>query len=123
MVVEGVKGRMKAVYKLDSFMDHAKQSQGGSFPDAEVEETKGLGRIIPVFIMLIFFWTVYTQVSVKRSEFNVQQLNSEFKVQQLKSEFKVKQLKSEFKVQQLKSEFKVKQLKSEFKVQQLLTSR
>lgn len=63
MVVEGVRGRLQRTHALDSFLDHAKRSQGGSFPDPEVEETKSLGRIIPVFLMLIFFWTVYTQVS------------------------------------------------------------
>ena len=65
MVVEGVRGKWNSLYALDSFMDYAKISNGGSFPDDEVEETKSLGRIIPIFIMLIFFWTVYTQVSVK----------------------------------------------------------
>ena len=65
MVIEGVRGKWNRLYALDSFMDYAKISNGGSFPDDEVEETKSLGRIIPIFIMLIFFWTVYTQVSTK----------------------------------------------------------
>ena len=65
MVIEGVRGKWNNLYALDSFMDYAKISNGGSFPDDEVEETKSLGRIIPIFIMLIFFWTVYTQVSTK----------------------------------------------------------
>ena len=63
MVAEGVRGKWNSLYSLDSFMDHAKISNGGSYPDDEVEETKSLGRIIPIFIMLILFWTVYTQVS------------------------------------------------------------
>ena len=65
MVVEGVRGKSRSVYQLESFIDHAKTSNGGSFPDQEVDETKSLARIIPIFIMLIFFWTVYIQVSVK----------------------------------------------------------
>ncbi|XP_022090070.1 solute carrier family 15 member 4-like [Acanthaster planci] len=49
--------------KRTSWLDSAKQSFGGHFPDVKVNEVKSLGRILPVFAVIIFYWTVYNQMS------------------------------------------------------------
>ncbi|XP_022104743.1 solute carrier family 15 member 4-like [Acanthaster planci] len=49
--------------QMTSWLDSAKHSFGGHFPDLKVNEVKSLGRILPVFIVIIFYWTVYYQMS------------------------------------------------------------
>ncbi|XP_038060271.1 solute carrier family 15 member 4-like [Patiria miniata] len=49
--------------QMTSWLDRAKHSFGGHFPDLKVDEVRSLGRIIPVFIVIIFYWTVYFQMS------------------------------------------------------------
>ncbi|XP_022099272.1 solute carrier family 15 member 4-like [Acanthaster planci] len=49
--------------QMTSWLDRAKQSFGGHFPDVKVNEVKALGRIVPVFLVIIFYWTVYVQNS------------------------------------------------------------
>ncbi|XP_070544234.1 solute carrier family 15 member 4-like [Ptychodera flava] len=48
--------------EVDSCLDRAKEDYGGSYKDIHVEEVKSLGRIIPVFLTIIPYWTVYFQM-------------------------------------------------------------
>ncbi|XP_071506265.1 solute carrier family 15 member 4-like [Diadema antillarum] len=48
---------------LDSCIDRAKVSKGGHYEDSDVEDVKNLGRIIPIFIPIIIYWTIYSQMS------------------------------------------------------------
>lgn len=46
------------------WLDRAKSSFGGKYMDAKVEDVKTLLRIIPVFILFIVYWTIYSQVQL-----------------------------------------------------------
>ena len=46
-----------------SCLDRAKMSRGGRFPDIQVEDLKLLLKIVPVFLTLIVYWTMYAQVN------------------------------------------------------------
>eukprot|EP00057_Strongylocentrotus_purpuratus_P016036 XP_011670510.1 PREDICTED: solute carrier family 15 member 4 [Strongylocentrotus purpuratus] len=48
---------------LDSCLDRTKVSKGGRYQDQEVDDVKSLGRVIPVFIPIIIYWTIYIQMS------------------------------------------------------------
>ena len=44
------------------WLDGAKVTKGGGFPDDKVEGVKCVVRLIPVFLTFIFYWTLYGQV-------------------------------------------------------------
>ena len=46
------------------WLDRAKSSFGGKYTDAKVEDVKALLRVIPVFILFIVYWTIYSQVQL-----------------------------------------------------------
>ena len=45
-----------------TWLDRTKISEGGDFPDSEVEDVKTLLPIFPVFLTFIFYWTIFGQV-------------------------------------------------------------
>ncbi|XP_072051178.1 solute carrier family 15 member 4-like [Amphiura filiformis] len=49
--------------EMNSCLDRVKESYGGKFPDKTVEEVKSLGRIMPIFATIVFYWTIYFQMS------------------------------------------------------------
>ena len=48
---------------LTHWLDGAKDSVGGKFPEEMVEGVKSVVRLFPIFLTCIFFWTLYGQVS------------------------------------------------------------
>lgn len=45
-----------------SILDYAKVNNRGNFTEHEVEDVKGLGRVIGIFALLIPYWLLYFQV-------------------------------------------------------------
>ena len=50
------------IQKTKSFLDYAKESNHGKFSDQIVEDVKSLRRVLVVFILLIPFSLIYSQV-------------------------------------------------------------
>lgn len=50
--------------RIRSIFDYAKKENGGSFEASLVEKIKPLGHVIPVFVLIILYWTVYFQVII-----------------------------------------------------------
>ena len=48
---------------LTHWLDGAKISKGGIFPEDMVEGVKSLVRLMPIFLTFIFYWTIYGQVT------------------------------------------------------------
>lgn len=48
--------------KGESWLDRAKDSRGGHFSSAQVEDVKALLKIIPIFAMFVIYWMLYSQV-------------------------------------------------------------
>ena len=48
--------------QVQSWLDRTKSDYGGKFSTSQVEDVKALLRILPVFVMVIMYWTVYSQV-------------------------------------------------------------
>lgn len=44
------------------WLDKAKRSFGGTYTDDQVEDVKTLKGIIPIFILIIAYWTIYNQM-------------------------------------------------------------
>ena len=44
------------------WLNKAKSCFGGKYTEAQVEDVKALLRVIPVFILFIVYWTIYSQV-------------------------------------------------------------
>ena len=62
-VLTGKKTRVRPGEK-SRFFDKAKTKYGGSFDDETVESVKSVFRIMPVFLTIIMYWAVYSQVRV-----------------------------------------------------------
>lgn len=60
VIVESCK--RKGETDAESFLDNAKKSYGGSFADGTVEGVKALGRVLPVFVTIVMYWAIYSQV-------------------------------------------------------------
>ena len=52
---------------ISTRLDKAKSRYGGTFSETEVEDVKLLLRVIPVFILFVAYWAVYSQVKTRRS--------------------------------------------------------
>lgn len=48
---------------IQSRFDYAKESNGGKYPDCDVESTKSILRILPIFGCFVLYWTIYNQMS------------------------------------------------------------
>ncbi|CAH1794597.1 unnamed protein product [Owenia fusiformis] len=57
-----LKRKKHSIMQHDSFLDYALESNGGRYSAIEIEGVKSLGRMIPVFLTLILYWTIYNQM-------------------------------------------------------------
>ncbi|XP_029189147.2 solute carrier family 15 member 4-like [Acropora millepora] len=48
---------------ISTWLDKAKRKYGGTFTETEVEDVKSLLRVIPVFLLFVVYWAVYSQMS------------------------------------------------------------
>ncbi|KAJ8023047.1 Solute carrier family 15 member 4 [Holothuria leucospilota] len=47
---------------LKDRFDYSKESNGGKFPDGDVENTKTVLRILPIFSTFVLYWTLHNQM-------------------------------------------------------------
>ena len=52
---------------ISTWLDKAKSRNGGTFTETEVEDVKSLLRVIPVFLLFVVYWAVYSQVRIGRT--------------------------------------------------------
>ena len=66
IISQALKNRRNSIqgYSLGSWLDRAKVRYGGSFSDSQVEDVRSLLRLLPVFLMFIMYWTIYSQVKL-----------------------------------------------------------
>ena len=62
IINEAVKNRPTSNAKM--WLDKAKINFGGKYTDKQVEDVKALLGVIPVFILFIVYWTIYSQVGL-----------------------------------------------------------
>ena len=55
-------GSCRKTRKVEHWLDRAKESNGGKFPDERAEDVKSVTRMIPIFLTFIIYWTIYGQV-------------------------------------------------------------
>ena len=60
IIYEAIKNRGSANALV--WLDNAKNTYGGKYTEAKVEDVKILLRILPVFALFIVYWTIYSQV-------------------------------------------------------------
>ena len=60
IIYQAVKNRHIPNVKV--WLDRAKNSFGGKYAEGQVEDVKSLLRVIPVFMLFIAYWTIYSQV-------------------------------------------------------------
>ncbi|XP_033123110.1 solute carrier family 15 member 4-like [Anneissia japonica] len=48
--------------EVENCLDRAKEENGGSFLSEHVDQVKCLARIVPVFLCIIMYWTIYFQM-------------------------------------------------------------
>lgn len=60
IIYEAIKNRGSANAVV--WLDNAKNTCGGKYTEAKVEDVKILLRILPVFALFIVYWTIYSQV-------------------------------------------------------------
>ena len=52
----------KPLLSVNHWLDTAKITKGGSFPDEKVEGVKSVVQLMPIFLTFILYWTIYGQV-------------------------------------------------------------
>jgi len=60
IIYQAVKNRRTP--NVNVWLDRAKNSFGGKYTEGQVEDVKSLLRVIPVFMLFIAYWTIYSQV-------------------------------------------------------------
>jgi len=67
IIAGGVKKKLCGDKSLvqNHWLDGAKVTKGGEFPDSKVEGVKCVIRLMPIFLTFIFYWTLYGQDSCR----------------------------------------------------------
>jgi len=66
IICEAVQNRKQ---NAGSWLEGAKGRYGGKFMEVEVEEVKALLRVIAIFGLFVFYWTLFSQVGISISNF------------------------------------------------------
>ena len=66
IIAGGLKKKLCGDNRYSRFQNHwldgAKVTNGGEFPDSKVEGVKCVVRLIPIFLTFIFYWALFAQV-------------------------------------------------------------